>query len=209
MRSEPFSDDLKLLWATPLLIRRRHDASALNAKLERLILGLRESEPAAPRTSNYGGWESSGDLFTLESPALDEIRLFFAQAVADCAAEISGNSVTEVEVSLFAWANVLENGAYHAFHTHPDNHFSGIYVVRAGSRDDRNPHSGIICFYEPRVGGAMTRFERLGFGEDFEIAPEEGMLILFPSFLGHSVHPFTGAEERITIAFNARLEAAK
>src|SRR5262245_58882681 len=192
MPRKPPADDFRLLWATPVLIRRRRGRAALDAELERLILDLRDAGEAAPRTSNYGGWESPGDLFEIAHPAIAEVRRFLAQAVADCAAEISGGRLAEVEVGLYGWANVLEDGAYHAFHLHPDNHFSGVYVVRSGGRDERNPHSGVLCFYEPRAGAAMTVFEGMGFGEDFEVAPEAGTLVLFPSFLGHSVHPFTG-----------------
>lgn len=199
------SDDLNLLWATPIHVRQLAGAEELNARLESEILDLQAVDPGAPRTSNYGGWESNDDLFDLDLPGLAELQSLCAQAVGDCVAEISRGSTVEIEVSLLAWANVVEKGAYHTFHTHPDNHFSGVYVVRAGEPDPGNDHSGVLCFYEPRPGAAMTYFRNLGFGEDFEVTPRDGMLLLFPAFLGHSVHPFTGAGKRITVAFNARL----
>jgi hypothetical protein len=63
----------------------------------------------------------------------------------------------------------------------------------------------VICFYEPRNGATMLRNRYVGFGEDFEVAPREGMVLVFPAFLGHSVHPFTGEGRRIVVGFNASL----
>ena len=37
---------------------------------------------------------------------------------------------------------------------------------------------------------------------DTEIMPRSGLLILFPSFLPHSVNPNLSEEERISISFN-------
>ena len=34
------------------------------------------------------------------------------------------------------------------------------------------------------------------------ITPIPGLMVLFPSWLNHLVHPFFGAGERISIAFN-------
>jgi uncharacterized protein (TIGR02466 family) len=196
------ADDLKLLWATPLLVRRLSGADDLNFVLEDGILNL-QSEDEGVRRSNYGGWQSSGNLFEYEHPALEALHGLCAQAVADCVAQAGSASPSEIAVSLFGWANVLETGGYHTYHHHPDCHLSGIYYVRTGTPDGANPKSGTVCFYEPRAGGSVPRVPYLGFGEDFDLAPAEGMLVIFPSYIGHAAHPFTGAGQRITVAFNA------
>jgi uncharacterized protein (TIGR02466 family) len=198
------SDDLKLLWATPLLIRQFAEAEDFNSSAEQAISGLQKMDAGTER-SNYGGWQSKGNLFGRAPSEFDELQELCTQVVADCVAELSERQIMEVSVSLFAWANVLETGGYHTFHNHPQSHLSGIYYVRTGVPDPNNSRSGTLCFYEPRAGGAMMRTNYLGFGEDYELIPSEGMMILFPSFLGHSVHPFTGQGKRITIAFNATL----
>lgn len=35
--------------------------------------------------------------------------------------------------------------------------------------------------------------------------PEAGMLLLFPSWLTHTVNPYRGIRERISVAFNVRV----
>jgi Putative 2OG-Fe(II) oxygenase len=38
------------------------------------------------------------------------------------------------------------------------------------------------------------------------ISPFDGMLLIFPSYLEHYVHPYLGSDERITPAFNSLVE---
>ena len=40
------------------------------------------------------------------------------------------------------------------------------------------------------------------FGQRLTIDPEPGLMLMFPSWLRHAVHPFMGKGERITVAFN-------
>lgn len=197
-------DDLRLLWATPLLTRRLAGMDDLNTRLERTILALRDTEPGIQR-SNYGGWHSDGNLFDRTGAEIEELQGVVAQAVADCVAEVGKEVQGEVGMTLFGAANVLERGGYHTYHVHTGCHLSGVYYVSTGEPDPANPKSGTICFYEPRPGGSVLYTRYLGFAEDFEVDPEPGMVLVFPSFLGHSVHPFTGGGTRITVAFNATL----
>jgi hypothetical protein len=55
-RVEP--QDQKLLWATPLLVRRTAGTEALNADLESSILALAATDPGLQRSA-YGGWQSA------------------------------------------------------------------------------------------------------------------------------------------------------
>ncbi|HEX2095731.1 MAG TPA: TIGR02466 family protein [Longimicrobiaceae bacterium] len=204
MNTSVGSDNLRLLWATPLLARRLEGAGDLNARLERAILALRETDPGVQR-SNYGGWHSGGNLFERPEPEFEELQGVVAQAVADCVAAVGTGVGGEIDMTIFGAANVLERGGYHTYHVHTHCHLSGVYYVSTGEPDPENPKSGTICFYEPRPGGSMLHTRYLGFAEDFEVEPEPGMVLVFPAFLGHSVHPFTGAGRRITVAFNATL----
>ena len=43
------------------------------------------------------------------------------------------------------------------------------------------------------------------FGRSRTIAPEPGMMLLFPAWMPHMVHPFYGLGERIAISFNVRV----
>ena len=59
------------------------------------------------------------------------------------------------------------------------------------------------------VGPHATRAERAEFAERIRaepetrlIEPEEGLMLLFPSYMFHRTLPFSGSGERISIAFD-------
>jgi len=41
--------------------------------------------------------------------------------------------------------------------------------------------------------------------EPLQITPEPGMLVMFPSWIDHMVHPHHGPDDRISIAINIKL----
>lgn len=100
---------------------------------------------------------------------------------------------------LMMWANVLEAESFQVPHIHPSGWLSSAYyvrlpeVVRAG-RDDR---AGWIEFGEPYRDIAHAAAPEL-----HAIRPEEGLLLLFPSYFYHRTLPFESAEQRISIAFD-------
>jgi hypothetical protein len=73
--------------------------------------------------------------------------------------------------------------------------------------------SGCIEFVDPRGSSATmmaageTRpfFEELYHKDAVRHQPETGMLIFFPSYLVHMVHPYRGERPRIAISSNYRI----
>jgi hypothetical protein len=41
------------------------------------------------------------------------------------------------------------------------------------------------------------------YGEPFRVGPQAGLLVIFPSWLYHWVHPYAGETPRVAISFNA------
>ena len=69
---------------------------------------------------------------------------------------------------------------------------------------------GDIVFYDPRPARVYKRPiakspNKLN-GTVNSIKPEAGMLVLFPSYLDHSVNPNISDKKRIVISFNLSLE---
>jgi uncharacterized protein (TIGR02466 family) len=99
---------------------------------------------------------------------------------------------------LHMWATVLSEQGHQLTHNHPAGWLSGVYYVRVpGITASADDHAGWIEFGRPR-DDVPTSFEpqvRL-------IAPEEGMVALFPSYLFHRTIPFAGPDKRISIAFD-------
>lgn len=199
-----FSDELETLWATPIAVRIfDEEIKEFNLHLEKTILELKAKDSGINK-SNCRGWHSTGNLFQVLTLELDKLYQTFVQFVSDYVAELNPNH-NQVRLELFAWANVLENGGYHSVHNHPNCHLSGVYYINPGEPDPQNLNSGLIGFSDPRGGASMASNPYLDFGTSYQYKPEAGMLLMFPAFLSHWVHPFTGEGQRITISFNATL----
>ncbi len=99
------------------------------------------------------------------------------------------------------WANIAAPGAPHKIHTHPNNYLSGVYYLKvpAGGESitflDLRPQTMVISpraeHDNPANAGKMT------------VTIDEGLLLIFPSWLAHSVDANDSDEIRISISFNA------
>ena len=98
------------------------------------------------------------------------------------------------------WATVLAGGAAHNVHSHPNNFLSGVYYLRI------QPGADTINFHDPRRQAYVIRppvIELTAENTDqVVIRVTNGTLLLFPSYLEHSVSINTCAEERISVSFN-------
>jgi hypothetical protein len=92
-------------------------------------------------------------------------------------------------------------------HSHSDSAWSGVYYVDSGSEDPSRPLSGILEFLDPRAGTEAVSAPGDPYGEHFRVRPQAGLLVLFPSWLYHWVHPYAGERSRIAISFNAAIGA--
>jgi hypothetical protein len=59
-----FSDELEMLWATPIAIRVFDEIKEFNIYLEKQILELKEIDTGLNK-SNCLGWHSTGNLFQI------------------------------------------------------------------------------------------------------------------------------------------------
>jgi uncharacterized protein (TIGR02466 family) len=104
-----------------------------------------------------------------------------------------------------AWCNIDQNENTNSPHCHTESIISGVYYVAS------TLGSGNIEFISPVAAAPYTFFkgsrERMnGFNaERWEVTPEAGKLIIFPSWLFHRVMPNTDDGTRISIAFNAHV----
>lgn len=161
-----------------LAIRRRRwpaDACAFDHELAGVILAHETVEPGLV-VSNVGGWHSAPDVSTWPEPVVALAIARLRRAVADW--------VGDDERRWQLWTTVLRRGGYHVAHRHGDAEWSGVYYVAAG---------------EDGRGGAIT-FARGA--TSCTIAPQPGLLLLFPGTLLHSVAEYRGDTPRISLAFN-------
>lgn len=201
--------ELEVTTAFPTRIGRFRvpDADTMNDGLRALILEA-EGAHAGIGRSNIGGWHSRPDFFVSQESAVAALTTWVTWALRRMVDATAGPGAFTGSLSLTAWATICRAGAYHAPHCHPDSAWSGVYYVDAGSRVAGYPLSGVLEFLDPRAGVEIARTPGDPYGTPVRIVPEPGLLVIFPSWLYHWVHPYQGQSPRIAISFNAAVPAA-
>ncbi|HXJ20675.1 MAG TPA: TIGR02466 family protein [Polyangia bacterium] len=182
----------------------QHDVpgfEALNQTLYGLVRRLQAEDPNGVRRSNYGGWHSAEKNLDLrEAPEFAELK----QIILDQAAGITaGMGFEGLRLVLSRpWFVVSPAGGMNARHCHPGSFLSGAYYVKVP------PGSSPLCFHDPRP----VRVHATPASPAFKITPyttdsmncqvHEGLLVLFPGWLDHSVPPHEVQGERVVLSFN-------
>ena len=166
---------------------------SINAQVLPLVARLRKDAPALAAGR---GWQSIQHLHTFEE--LGELVTCVNRATAVVLRFLRiGHRALDITA---CWATVLAPGAEHRAHTHPNNYLSGVYYLRT------RPGADTIAFHDPRSQTNIIRppvTELTGENTDeVVVRVKEGMLLLFPAYLSHSVGPNSSDGERISISFN-------
>ena len=136
--------------------------------------------------------EDLAPLMTTALHAADQILEFLE--LQRCAMRVSG-----------CWASVGGPGNFHMEHSHPNNFLSGVYYVSTPSGGDR------INFHDPRpqanVMAPRVKASSAKNAQRASITVKPGSIVLFPSWLRHSVDTNTSSEMRTSIAFNLMFES--
>jgi uncharacterized protein (TIGR02466 family) len=198
------SPDLKIsrAFATPIAIHRPARSPTMDAELAAQILAAAERSRSTAR-SNIGGWRSAPDLLEWPGAAVAEFGAIAREAIGAMIKATVGASGFDGYFKLSAWANLLRAGSYNTLHAHPESAWSGVYYVDAGEQASADELSGLLELRDPRPAVEMVPAPGWPFGNPLRIQPETGLMVLFPSWLYHQVHPYRGERPRIAIAFNA------
>ncbi|HEV3188881.1 MAG TPA: putative 2OG-Fe(II) oxygenase [Polyangiaceae bacterium] len=102
-------------------------------------------------------------------------------------------------VYLKMWTVVLPQGGHQIPHIHPESWLSGVYYPQLPEsiRDGPGP-GGWLEF-----GEADGPFPARMAAPTHRVRPEEGLVVIFPSYFYHRTVPFEGAGTRISIAFDS------
>ena len=195
---------IQTLFPTPLVTFTVDDFEALNRDLLAEIAKRRKSEPGEVK-SNRKGWHSAYDLFRRKEPAHARLAAVIRAAVDQATRKLAPNAdLSRLRMECDGWVNVNPTGGYNTPHDHPGNLWSGTYYVVTPSSGEPGDPSGRIEFIDARSGLADNLVNAPFTASKCGIRPKPGMLLLFPANLLHWVHPNAAAEDRVTIAFNAR-----
>ncbi len=195
-------DGIEPLFYTPLVRFELAQAEALNRQLLAEAQARRANSAGVTR-SNIEGWHSDDDFFEREEPGCMALRGHIIEAVRQATLQLAPQfDFARCGIQAEGWINILPPGGMNAPHDHPGWVWSGCYYVHTPECEGR---SGEIEFIDSRTNLRTLSIEGAAcFASKFSVRPRAGQLLLFPSYLKHWVSPHRGAQERVSIAFNAR-----
>lgn len=210
---------MQRLWPIPLEIQACPDAASINPVLARAFNALRVTLEGERRDF----FASPDDLLErIELPEFSTLIRFIAGAAQDVAKQVNGQAWPAGKLSLdlrFAgcWFQIQNGNAFHDVHTHGNCSWSGVYYVQIDPASERAAHpqlgdiNGATRFYGPYSqyqGGAYMDMGNAYLQKGtLDIQPEEGMLVLFPSYLPHQAMPYIGTKDRIIVSFNLQIHS--
>ena len=198
-----------MAFGTPISSYLWPDSETLNADLKRVILEKEAASEGISR-SNVGGWHSEPDLFLWNEGCTEILKDRVGSFAADLTRMVTASDTPrKINFHMDCWANVSRRGHYNNVHDHPGAMWSGVYYVSGGEPDNDIYTNGKLEFLDPRVGINMLNLEQGLFSGRYLVDPLPGLMVMFPSWLKHMVHPFSGEGERISISFNVYVQMQK
>lgn len=175
----------------------------LNKDLVKMVLA-ESKKTESLQISNAGGYHSPNDLLTWDYPCITTF-VDMIQEMTEIMAQRNGlKEGHSINLSFAAWSNIMSNGNHHTIHCHPNNFWSGCYYIQDGNPDRDIKYNGHFEFKDPRVGAQMITSDSINCLQ-YQLIPQPGLMVMFPSYVDHFVHPHVGNGNRITIAFNVRI----
>lgn len=194
-------------WATPILFEQLIPdviGEGDNQEIESCILKDMENDPQGIQVTNVGGYHTKPGLLKRAVPLAGLegiIRQRLVTYLQRCVAATDG-----IEMSVSSWAVVSRSGNYTLMHSHTKYELSFVYYVNPGEGDAESKYSGVLEFRDPRPAALHGKMQGFGFGDSQFIKPLTGLLLIFPSWLDHQAHPYTGEGQRIVISGNVSIK---
>lgn len=179
------------LWQSEYPEFDEHKEIFLNA-----VRTYKDQNPSVQK-SNIAGYHSPETLQGVPElrPLFEYLCQLGFKAVADL-------EFVDCDIALTsAWMNINDTRqCMNGEHVHGEV-FSGVFYLSAPEE------SGKLVLQNPAInrmwnGCALTSHKNQFTGESIRIEPVEGNILLFPSYLSHSVETNNHDEERISISFN-------
>lgn len=197
------------LFSTPILKARLPSHEDANRTLIEAIANERGKNPSGIDRSNVGGWHSDIDMLRWGGPAAGQLAQFALNTASPHLADMHAAGKRDFSFGANMWANVNPIGASNALHCHPGATWSGVYYVDDGGAS-KEGSGGELVLEDPRYPMAYMGVPDLVLKDaagkamlsQSAIRPEAGLLVLFPSWLRHSVNVHKGDRDRISIAIN-------
>ena len=176
---------MHLFFSTPVWASKISNHQIINKEILSYILDLQKKDSEGIKKSNFNGWHSHDFNLNEDAPKnfTQAIKLNINQALKDMNWDLEKQ---EVKITSM-WAIINEKGAFNQRHHHGNSDLSAAYYVIA------EKNCGDIVFYDPRPAPVyrhpVAKSPNILNASVNSVQPEEGLLVLFPSYLEHSVNP--------------------
>ena len=190
-----------LFFSTPVWVTKINNYKETNEDIYQYIKNLHSADNKGIVKSNVKGWHSKN--FNLEDENVVEFINLISPNINNVLNDMNWDMSKQRAKMSAMWAIINLGGASNSRHLHGGSDISAAYYVRAPK------NCGEIVFYDPRP--APVYFQPLSTKPNSlnaminSIKPIEGYLILFPSYLEHSVNSNISKNERIVISFNINI----
>ena len=199
------------IFATPILKASPSNAEELNAALLTAIRKQQEIHPGLKR-SNIGGWHSDSDMTAWGREPARDLADFAVKTASSHMVDMAPGGKRQFTWSIEMWANVNPPGCSNQMHCHPAAFWSAVYYPDPGGSEIEG-NGGELLLEDPRYPTAYMTVPDLLFRDAnkdpmqslISIRPVTGRIVMFPSWLRHSVRPHEGDRVRISIALNLML----
>lgn len=181
-------------------------ARALNREITREAYIFRDLDNEGmnwSKTNYIGGYTSYASMTDLHyrSPTFGELEKLIDKHVHRYARSLRMDLQGGKLKMSTLWINIMPTGTHHSGHVHPLSVISGTYYVSVPKG------SGGIKFEDPRLPMMMAappkrRPTPESLRPIIEIAPAEGKVVLFESWLRHEVPASRARRDRISVSFN-------
>ena len=173
------------------------NSKEVNEQLLKEIKDHRKESPDPIPGSNTHCWRGS-KKYPSENLLLDLFGKAVLNTVKDQGLDINKN---DYHLRFLYWVNVNGFGGHNDIHNHMLSDYSGVYYVQGID-------TGRITFTsEPHINKMIM--VGMPFYKPVTIHPKDGMLLVFPSYMLHSIDPNLSKKERINIAFDVNIDKKK
>ena len=187
-----------LFFPTPVWTLQLDDYQSINEQMYKFIKITQSKDQQGISKSNIKGWHSKD--FNMQENEPKNFIKFILPAIEQVITDMNWEKQKQSININSMWAIINTGGSANLRHQHGNSTISGAYYVRAPK------NSGDIVFYDPRPAPVFSHPNASSpnslNAQVNGITPKEGALVLFPSYLDHSVNENLSNDERIVISFN-------
>ena len=195
------------LFVSPVFQFKIENYETLNKELSEYIYDLKKNDAEGIQRSNVNGWHSKNFKIEKNNTPYNFVKAIHGH-VKEVIVEGFGWKYVPEKVGMSEiWAIINKKGTFNKSHNHPGSYLSAAYYVKAPK------NCGNINFYDPNEikkfnSPAIENLTELS-TSGFSIKPEEGNLLIFPSYLYHDVGKNLSDDDRIVISFNVSIIPSK